>query len=106
MMLDEQASAEEWWRNFRARIGAAHPSEINRLLPEFFGAKSAAEEIDQQARSEDGSRDYDRIDESQVEWTVPASDDEREDLEQFLSEALSRTHAITASDLQEGGQWL
>lgn len=105
MMLEQQGVAEGWWRDFRARIGAANPTEIQTLFPEFFGAKDAAEEIDKQALTEDGSRDFDRIDESKIQWSVPASDQEREDLETFLAEALSRTHTVTSSELQ-GGEWI
>lgn len=106
MMLERQEAAEGWWRDFRARIGAANPPEIHALFPEYFGTKDDADEIDKQARTEDGSRDYDRIDESKIKWSVPASDEEREEIESFLSEALSRTHTVTATELQEGGQWL
>lgn len=105
MMLDQQATSEGWWRDFRARIGAANPQEIRTLFPEFFEHRLSAEEIDRQARGEDGVRDLDRVDESQIVWGVPASEEEREDVEAFLAEALARTHTVNVNEL-EGGQWL
>ncbi len=104
-MLDRQEHAERWWRTFRSRIGAANPALIHDVLPEYFTSADNAEEIDRQATAEDGTRDFDRIDESKVVWSTPASDEERESVEAFLAESLARTHTMTSTDLQEGGQW-
>lgn len=106
MMLDQQEKAEGWWRDFRARIGAANTSEISRLFPEFFRSseQDTAEEIDRKAKGEDGERNIDRLDDADIVWSAPASEDEHADIEAFLAEAQSRVHTITATEL--GGQWL
>ena len=112
MMLDAHNESSSFWRQFRALLGASHPEILHRLFPDVFDTPDAkatsAEEIDRQATTEDGGRDFDRIDQSQIRWDVPQSDAERDDLERFLASAdLTGTHTISANDL-EGGEnpWL
>jgi hypothetical protein len=109
MMLDAGERAETFWRTFRAMLGAASPKMLPDLFPEVFAqrdpAVSEAEAIDRQALGEDGQRDLDRVDQSQITWAVPASDEERAAVDALIAASTASTHIVTAKELQ-GGEWI
>lgn len=83
--LEAAEKAEEALRQYKIIRAAIQPDEIPTLFP------TEPDEKDLVQAMEDGT-----IDDSEVPWTIPATDAEREELESILSEV----HNFSA---QQGG---
>lgn len=87
--LDDAAAAQDAVRQFKFARAAIAPEEI----PDLFGKKTGSKTDAERAKAmEDGT-----IEDSEVPWTIPSSDAEREELEDLLSSV----HNFTPT---EGGE--
>lgn len=106
LLIDAKEKQQAFWKTFRSRMAAAHPGQLRTLFPEWFSGEEKAKEQEEEferARNTDGSYDIDKIDPTKVEWTVPATDAEREELERWIN--LRSAGTVTAGEL-EGDGWV
>lgn len=99
MMLDARDRNEDWLLDFKAQMAAAHPQLMNDLFPPDPFAS---------ARLADGDYDPDKIDQidpADLEWSVPETATEREDLDRWIQEHMSGTVSADALGDSEGGDW-
>lgn len=99
MMLDAAERNEQWVLDFRTQLAATHPQFLKDLFPDPNAAYEAG-------RTKDGEYDIDRIDAAELEWSVPDSPAEKEDLDRWIRDHMQGT--VSAADLstdEDGGGW-
>lgn len=103
LMVDARERSQGFFDDLRSRMVAARPERVHEIFPEWRDAaevERAAYGLD-----EHGEADVDRMDDSLVQWRVPASTAERADLDRWLAEHATGT--ATAAELAApGGEWL
>ena len=105
MLLDQRATGEQFVTDLKSRIVAANPSEFPVMFPEWASSK-AAQDGAQEALRPDGSYDIDKIDDSQVEWSIPTTEAENEEHERWVSARTAISGGtISAAELENGG-WM
>ncbi len=70
MLLDRRHDAQQFVEDLRARMAANRPERIRDLFPEWFGPDESVDPTD--------------LDDSQVEWPVPA-EDQREEADRWIA---------------------
>lgn len=97
MMLDDERKVDEHRLWFKTMLGAVHPERIPDLFPEPVDPF-------EKARGADGQYDIDKINPADLEWSVPKTAQDREDLDKWIREHMSGS--ASAADLDEsGGGW-
>jgi len=101
-MADQREQAQRFFDDLRSRIVGADPARIGDLFPEW----RSPSEVERAAYGigPDGQPDLDRMDDSLVEWRVPDSREEHEELERWLRE--HQAGVVGAQELPAGGEWL
>jgi hypothetical protein len=87
MFADARQRARSFYDDLRSRMAANNPDRLHLFFPEWGGG---------------GEKPTDALDDPGTEWTAPASEDERADLERWLRE--NAAGAVTGADLA-GGEW-
>lgn len=104
MLLDYKGDMERFISDLKSRIVASRPEEFPTMFPEWMPKKDTAKEIEL-GRQHDGTYDIDKIDDTKVEWSSPATEAENEENERWLAERLATHGTISATELEEGG-WI
>ena len=83
-LLDQKSKGSEKVDNLRLAIAGNHPERLRAIFPEWF-PKSNTEAFKEAIRP-DGTVDPDKVDESQIEWDVPKTKEEKDRLERWIAE--------------------
>lgn len=68
---------------------------VKAQFPEYFRPEDPFEE----AKTEDGGYDIDRVDESKLDWGTPASPDDDDEISRWIAQ--QETGSISAADMDE-----
>lgn len=91
-MLDVIADSKARLDQVKVAFASAFsPDRVRDQFPEYFDPF-------EQAKTEDGTYDIDRLDDSAIEWSAPADEDEDEALSRWIAQ--QEIGSISAADFE------
>lgn len=93
LLIDARDKTTDFAERFRMGLATSHPQLVDDLYPEWKKRREAA----------DAAKDSDVEAQKQIEWSVPASEEEEAELLAWVASRMSGQ--MTSGELGEGG-WM
>lgn len=102
ILIDGRVKGRDFLDNLRAAIAANQPERavFEAMFPEWF--PKPEQDPFAKAKRADGTYDIDEVDPSKIKWSVPASEAEAQELEEWIA---ARGGAVTGAQLRGDHQW-